>query len=202
MSISILTALILLTLTLAGCSTEEKEKKKTEVKLDAFDQCEEDEDCICGGVDERTGRCFLGNKLYYENYVDKSEQCPDFCGGPDGNMVVRCVDNRCVQMYECLVDGDCEEGQRCKNNRCYGKKTEEKGTGKTGCESDSDCIRGGCSGTVCQSKDEEPIMTTCEFRPEYECYEMIECSCVEGECQWEETGEFNQCVEEKKQGPE
>ena len=36
------------------------------------------------------------------------------------------------------------------------------------CNSDEDCIRGGCSSQVCQSKYEEPVFTTCEVKG---CYD-------------------------------
>jgi len=53
------------------------------------------------------------------------------------------------------------------------------------CTTDSDCQTGGCSGQVCQSKNEEPIMTTCEYR---ECYSKekysVSCRCTQNKCQW------------------
>jgi eight-cysteine-cluster-containing protein len=53
------------------------------------------------------------------------------------------------------------------------------------CSLDSDCQSAGCSGQVCQSKSEEPILTTCEWR---ECYDKtkygLTCKCVENKCQW------------------
>ncbi len=53
------------------------------------------------------------------------------------------------------------------------------------CSSDSDCIRGGCSGQVCQSRYEETIVTTCEWR---DCYNAekygLRCRCVDGRCMW------------------
>jgi eight-cysteine-cluster-containing protein len=53
------------------------------------------------------------------------------------------------------------------------------------CVANSDCITGGCSGQVCQSKDEEGAITTCEWR---DCYDEaqygLECECVENKCQW------------------
>jgi len=64
------------------------------------------------------------------------------------------------------------------------------------CNDDSDCIRGGCSGTVCQPKDKEPIMTTCEYKAEYACYRQIECACINNRCAWEKTEDFYKCVEE------
>ncbi|MFP3946855.1 MAG: eight-cysteine-cluster domain-containing protein [Archaeoglobaceae archaeon] len=53
------------------------------------------------------------------------------------------------------------------------------------CSTDADCIAGGCSGQVCQSTFEEPVITTCEYK---ECYNAdlygMECKCIEGACQW------------------
>jgi len=55
------------------------------------------------------------------------------------------------------------------------------------CASDSDCIAGGCSGQLCQSKNDELLGTTCEWK---ECYRAkdygFECSCVDKKCQWAE----------------
>ena len=53
------------------------------------------------------------------------------------------------------------------------------------CSSDSDCILDGCSAQVCQSKYEEPVATTCEWR---DCYNAkmygLKCRCIDGRCQW------------------
>ena len=59
--------------------------------------CEKDSDCVCGGFDV-DGSCFLGNKLYYNAYVDKTGICPDFCGGFHGSLQLKCVDNKCTQV--------------------------------------------------------------------------------------------------------
>jgi len=52
------------------------------------------------------------------------------------------------------------------------------------CEADSDCVIGGCSGQVCQSKNEK-IITTCEWK---DCYNAkkynLKCRCINGKCQW------------------
>jgi len=53
------------------------------------------------------------------------------------------------------------------------------------CNSDEDCMRGGCSGQVCQSKFERPIKTMCEW---FDCYDAdkygVVCRCVDGKCRW------------------
>ena len=60
------------------------------------------------------------------------------------------------------------------------------------CVIHSDCVKAGCSNSVCQSKSEEPSVTTCEFR---ECYDAEEfdakCGCIKGKCQWVELGEIS-----------
>ena len=57
---------------------------------------------------------------------------------------------------------------------------------KGSCSNDSECITGGCSGQVCQSKSEEPVITTCEYK---DCYNDeaygVECKCVNNTCQWQ-----------------
>lgn len=53
------------------------------------------------------------------------------------------------------------------------------------CSSDSDCLRGGCSGQYCQSKAEPGLITTCEYE---DCYDAqsynVQCGCINGQCQW------------------
>ncbi|MDP2934581.1 MAG: eight-cysteine-cluster domain-containing protein [bacterium] len=53
------------------------------------------------------------------------------------------------------------------------------------CSKNEDCMSGGCSGQVCQSKNEEPIITTCEYA---ECYNAaaynLTCGCKNNQCQW------------------
>jgi len=53
------------------------------------------------------------------------------------------------------------------------------------CVSNLDCTAGGCSGQVCQSKNEESMITTCEYK---DCYNAqsygLGCKCVDKKCQW------------------
>jgi eight-cysteine-cluster-containing protein len=53
------------------------------------------------------------------------------------------------------------------------------------CASDSDCMNGGCSGQVCQSRNEEGVITTCEWK---DCYSAekygLSCKCTNNKCQW------------------
>ncbi|MBW3015080.1 eight-cysteine-cluster domain-containing protein [Candidatus Woesearchaeota archaeon] len=65
------------------------------------------------------------------------------------------------------------------------------------CKADEDCIVGGCSGTICSSKQAGPIFSTCEWKPEYECYKEANCGCVQGRCAWKD-GNLESCIQEKK----
>ncbi len=53
------------------------------------------------------------------------------------------------------------------------------------CETDSDCVKGGCSNQVCQSKNEESEVTTCEWK---DCYNStrkgLNCVCIKNKCMW------------------
>lgn len=67
------------------------------------------------------------------------------------------------------------------------------------CTIDSDCTAAGCSGQLCLPKDKaKNIMTTCEFKAEYECLRLTSCSCVKGKCGWVESEEYKECLEDKK----
>ncbi|MDO8642967.1 MAG: eight-cysteine-cluster domain-containing protein [Candidatus Woesearchaeota archaeon] len=70
------------------------------------------------------------------------------------------------------------------------------------CTTNNDCVRTGCSGTICQSQKQEPVFSTCEYKAGYECYNDVPCGCVEGSCQWSNeapyTGVLQKCLAEKK----
>jgi hypothetical protein len=54
------------------------------------------------------------------------------------------------------------------------------------------CIKTGCSGQVCS---DEEVMTTCEFRAEYECYRTAKCERqATGQCGWTPTTELQACL--------
>jgi eight-cysteine-cluster-containing protein len=74
-----------------------------------------------------------------------------------------------------------ETPEELAEHRTFFCGTSTKGT----CEGDKDCIVGGCSNSVCQSKSEEPAITTCSYS---ECQNAekynAECSCVDKKCKW------------------
>jgi len=128
------------------------------------DYCQKDSDCV------RLHKCCdCGMGEYVNIYNQQNPDCP----GP------RCL---CAEMASKGV---------CKSNRCiavplYPPQEAFCGWSTNGsCSSDEDCIAGGCSGQVCQSQGEEPVITTCEYR---DCYNGanygVSCGCADGKCRW------------------
>lgn len=55
------------------------------------------------------------------------------------------------------------------------------------------CYVGGCSSQVCS--DREDVVTTCEFRPEYACYQKATCERqASGQCGWTQTPTLQSCL--------
>lgn len=53
------------------------------------------------------------------------------------------------------------------------------------CESDADCVRGGCSDQACRSVEEDPLMTSCEWKDCYRAEDFgFTCQCIVGKCMW------------------
>jgi len=56
-----------------------------------------------------------------------------------------------------------------------------------------ECFVGGCSGQVCS--DQDGVITTCEWRDEYACYQTATCERqATGECGWTPTPELETCL--------
>jgi hypothetical protein len=54
------------------------------------------------------------------------------------------------------------------------------------------CMKTGCSGQVCS---DQSVITTCEFRPEYECYHSAECAVQsDGACGFTQTQALKDCL--------
>ena len=57
------------------------------------------------------------------------------------------------------------------------------------------CKKTGCSGQVCS---DEEVVTTCEYRPEYECYKKAKCERqTNGECGFTQTPELTSCLNKR-----
>jgi hypothetical protein len=55
------------------------------------------------------------------------------------------------------------------------------------------CYVGGCSGQICS--DQEGVISTCEWKPEYACYHSATCEVqADGNCGWTQTAELQACL--------
>jgi eight-cysteine-cluster-containing protein len=62
-------------------------------------------------------------------------------------------------------------------------------------------LQTGCSGQICASQE---VITTCEFREEYACYQdpaITTCGCNAGQCGFAPTPELAACLEEAGASP-
>ena len=140
---------------------------------DVKDYCEEDGDCV------RLNKCCdCGLGEYVNAYNQENPECT----GPQCKCAValshgECQDNKCVA----VAGGGNEPG-----NGTVTPPTGFCGRSTNGpCSGNLDCMSGGCSGQVCQSASEPPVITTCEYT---ECYNArtygLTCGCSAGKCQW------------------
>jgi len=57
------------------------------------------------------------------------------------------------------------------------------------------CKRGGCSNHLCLEANAPEVVSTCEYKEEYGCYQKAECKRQEsGECNFSLTPELTNCL--------
>lgn len=58
------------------------------------------------------------------------------------------------------------------------------------------CAKAGCSSTICaDAGSASDIVTTCEMKPEYACYQSATCERQQdGACGWTQTAELTACL--------
>ena len=55
-----------------------------------------------------------------------------------------------------------------------------------------DCVITGCSGQICAK---EEVVTSCEYRELYDCYNTAVCEAqANGDCGWTQTSKLKQCI--------
>ncbi len=101
----------------------------------------------------------------------------------------------CQQPAVC-VEGDTQPAEDgCNTCTCSGGQwaCTEIACLPSECTTDADCIETGCSGQVCAP---QAVITTCEFRPEYACYNepTTSCGCNNGQCGWAQTADLAACL--------
>lgn len=76
---------------------------------------------------------------------------------------------------------------------CQEQKPEE--ISEKECGLDSECKVSGCNGEIC---GKEEMMSICIYKPEFECYKLSSCKCIDGRCGWEQTEDFLKCSSKYK----
>lgn len=98
----------------------------------------------------------------------RSVVCPQIEPNPPGY----CADGELERKYN---DDGCFLGSACKPKPVQGE-----------------CKVGGCSGQVCADRE---VFSTCQFLPEYACYQNAECKRqADGLCGWTQTATLMQCL--------
>ena len=95
------------------------------------------------------------------------------------------TDGLIVSGYRSTVTGPAGEGKARSVTQLWFKATNEV--------AQAECFVGGCSGQVCS--EDEGVITTCEFRPEYACYHTATCEVQsDGKCGWTASAELSACL--------
>ncbi|VVB53619.1 Uncharacterised protein [uncultured archaeon] len=145
--------------------------------------------------------CFISGCISEggENVTSIANPAAAYCLNQSGRILVN--ETAAGQAVYCvLADGRvCEEWSFYISNgrSCVplGGRNDTSSVNKTGgfcgrstegaCRIDGDCVAGGCSGQICQSKNDEPLVSTCEYR---ECYNAaaygLGCRCENNSCRW------------------
>lgn len=94
------------------------------------------------------------------------------------------------------VTGPAGRSQMLKASQFYLRSKPETSTANPGPpasgQNQKPCFKTGCSGQVCA---DEEMITTCEFKPEYECYKTAKCERQSnGKCGFTETPELRRCL--------
>ncbi len=143
-------------------------------------------------IPSSTTNCSLYGQECDEGFECKFE-CPDGSTDPNCNLGTNPSGN-CVQSPVCTegetkpADDSCNT---CSCNQGQWACTEIACTPE--CATDTDCIPTGCSSQLCAA---QAVVTTCEYQPEYACYNTptTVCGCNNGSCGWAQTTALESCL--------
>jgi len=63
------------------------------------------------------------------------------------------------------------------------------------CFKNADCLTAGCSSQLCLPRDQASgVVTSCEWKDEYRCYQESVCGCQQGKCQWLGSENLSACL--------
>lgn len=176
-------------------------------------ECAEDQYCSSDGACEADGACEVSADCNLEGNVFAAPRCLGYgvcdpfaqqCGWECGDP--RCADLLGFDFGPCdavlgagVLGGQCGTVSGCSSEPFELFESEAEcrsacSAPAAECAVDTDCIVSGCSGQVCAP---EPVITTCEFREEFACFQdpsVTTCGCNEGQCAWNATPELAECL--------
>ena len=120
-------------------------------------------------------------------------QCPDGSNDPNCNLGIN-PSGFCAQPSVCQEGDTRPSDDGCNTCSCSGGQwlcTERACIQE--CTTDADCMETGCSGQLCRP---QATISTCEYRPEYACYNAptTNCGCNNGMCGWSQTAALAACL--------
>lgn len=156
-----------------GCNAEFYNESGYAVCQPSDGDCVEDSDCATGEWCRQAQSDGSEVELRYEcvPFAGEGQSCNGFTPA--------WLYERCASGLTCVTPDDVIDAS---------------GICRRGCSADADCGPQGCSGTVCAA---EPVITTCEWRAEYACYDnavITQCGCREGRCGWSQTAALEECL--------
>jgi eight-cysteine-cluster-containing protein len=90
------------------------------------------------------------------------------------------------------VTGPAGRSQTLKATQFYLRATASASNPGPSPQNPKPCFKTGCSGQVCA---DEEVITTCEYRPEYDCYKRAKCERqANGQCGFTDTPELRRCL--------
>ncbi len=132
----------------------------------------------------------FGDLIVKDSLKDQAQKCIMTCGnaGPSLNL----IDETGVHSCTCSIEGMSCDGV---SKDIPINNLQDLSLGGQ-CQTDADCMTGGCSGQLCGLKEVvSDTVTTCEYRNDYACLKETSCGCNDGICQWANTPEYQQCLE-------
>jgi hypothetical protein len=110
----------------------------------------------------------------------------------DANQAMTSPDGILVSGNHSVVTGPAGRMQMLKATQFYLRAGGSGNPGGSGNVSTKPCMRTGCSGQVCSDQE---VITTCEFKTEYECLKKAACERQKnGECGFTQTPELLACL--------
>jgi hypothetical protein len=110
----------------------------------------------------------------------------------DANQAMASPEGIIVAGVNTRVTGPAGRSQMLKGSQFYLRAKPGGGTSSGNDHQNKPCFKTGCSGQVCA---DEEVITTCEYRTEYECYKTAKCERqANGKCGFTDTPELRRCL--------